>query len=249
VSRSGSKQVKTLASGLPARTFKVVVIGDMSVGKTCLLCRLCGGRFPEHTETTIGVDFLERSLEVEGETVKLQLWDTAGQERFRHSMVPHYYRNVDAVVFVFDVTRRTSFDNIPRWIDELHSYSGRSKTIPQIIIGNKCDLHADRQVRTSEIKGLASHHGLPYWETSAKSDLERDTVEVIFKNIAESLQLKTPLMGFPPQHSSAINLHSKSGLSIGQSIAASSTSTSQSMSGSDGSRYVTKPKRNTCCGG
>ena len=71
VSRSGSKQVKTLASGLPARTFKVVVIGDMWVGKTCLLCRLCDGKFPEHTDSTIGVDFLERSLEVEGETVKV----------------------------------------------------------------------------------------------------------------------------------------------------------------------------------
>ena len=162
-------------------------------------------------------------------------------------MVPHYYRNIDAAVFVFDVTRRTSFDNIPRWIEELHAFSSRSKTIPQIIIGNKCDLHADRQVRSSEIKNIANHYGLPYWETSAKSDLEKDTVEVIFKSIAESLKLKTPLMGFPPEHSTKINLHAKAGMTMGQSIAASSNSNSQSMSESDRSRYGKRPMKNRCC--
>ena len=70
-SRNPSGPIKTSGSSVPARTFKVVVIGDMSVGKTCLICRLCGGKFPEHTETTIGVDFLERAMEIEGETVKV----------------------------------------------------------------------------------------------------------------------------------------------------------------------------------
>ena len=70
-SRSTNGQSKSSVTSLSVRTFKVVVIGDMSVGKTCLLCRLCGGKFPEYTETTIGVDFLERSLEVEDETVKV----------------------------------------------------------------------------------------------------------------------------------------------------------------------------------
>ena len=128
-------------------------------------------------------------------------------------MVPHYYRNADAVVYVFDVTRRSSFDNVPRWIEELHSHSSRSKTISQIIIGNKCDLRADMHVRTNDIKNVANHYGLPYWETSAKSDLERDTIEAIFKNIAESLKLKTPLMG----------------------------SNSQSLSGSDGAKLKRNP--------
>ena len=179
---------------------------------------------------------------------QLQLWDTAGQERFRHSMIPQYYKNVDAVVFVFDVTRRSSFDNIPRWIQELHAHSRRSKTIPQIIIGNKCDLHGDRQVGTSEIKSIANHYGLPYWETSAKSDLEKDTVEVIFKNVAESLKLKTPLMGFPPEYSATINLRNQAGMTMSQSIAASSNSNSQSMSESERSPSMTLPKKKPCCG-
>uniref|UniRef100_A0A914XEX5 Uncharacterized protein n=1 Tax=Plectus sambesii TaxID=2011161 RepID=A0A914XEX5_9BILA len=80
------------------RVFKVIIIGDAGVGKTCLSFRFCNGRFPVHTEATIGVDFRERSLVIDGELIRVQLWDTAGQERYRQSMVAHYYRNVNAVV-------------------------------------------------------------------------------------------------------------------------------------------------------
>ncbi len=163
-------------------------------------------------------------------------------------MVPHYYRNVDAVVFVYDVTRKSSFDGLPRWIQEFQTYT-ENKRVPQIIIGNKCDLHADRQVRTSEIKSLANHFGMRYWETSAKSNLENDTVEVIFQSLAESLQLQTPLLDFPPGFSSVINLHSKSGLTMNQSIAASNSSPSHSVSGSERSRSESIRKKNKCCDG
>ncbi len=177
---------------------------------------------------------------------QLQLWDTAGQERFRRSMVPHYYRNVDAVVFVYDVTKKYSFENLPQWIQEFQTFAD-NKRVPQIIIGNKCDLHADRKVRTSEVQSLASHFGIPSWETSAKSNLENDTVEVIFQSLAESLKLKTPLIDFPPAYSSVINLHSKSGMTMNQSIAASSSSPSHSTSGSEKTDFV--PKKKSCCNG
>lgn len=86
-------------------TYKVIVIGDSGVGKTCLTFRFCSGHFPGATEATIGVDFREKLVKLESEEIRLQLWDTAGQERFRRSMVSHYYRNVHAVAFVYDVTR------------------------------------------------------------------------------------------------------------------------------------------------
>uniref|UniRef100_A0A8R1EKE5 Uncharacterized protein n=1 Tax=Caenorhabditis japonica TaxID=281687 RepID=A0A8R1EKE5_CAEJA len=86
------------------RTFKVIIVGNAAVGKTCLSFRFCCCRFPEHTEATIGVDFRERSCAIENELLRVQLWDTAGQERYRQSIVAHYYRNVNAVVFVYDVT-------------------------------------------------------------------------------------------------------------------------------------------------
>ncbi|CAL4161281.1 unnamed protein product, partial [Meganyctiphanes norvegica] len=91
------------------KTYKIIVIGDSSVGKTCLTFRFCGGHFPDRAEATIGVDFRERRIKIDNDDIILQLWDTAGQERFRRSMVQHYYRNVHAVVFVYDVTRMSSF--------------------------------------------------------------------------------------------------------------------------------------------
>ena len=164
-------------------------------------------------------------------------------------MVPHYYRNVDAVVYVFDVTNRSSFENIPRWLQEFQTQALNNRRVPQIIIGNKCDLHADRQVRTSEVKSVANHYGLPYWETSAKSDLERETIEVIFKSLAESLKLKTPILEFPPEYSSEINRHNQSGLRMSQSIAATNNSGSQSMSGSDKNQSHTPTRKTNCCNG
>ncbi|CAG5945408.1 unnamed protein product [Menidia menidia] len=121
------------------RTFKVLVIGDSGVGKTCLTHRLCAGHFPARVEATIGVDFRERALDVDGERIKLQLWDTAGQERFRKSMVQHYYRNVHAVLFVYDVSRPASFSALAAWMEECRQNSV-GQEIPRFLIGNKADL-------------------------------------------------------------------------------------------------------------
>ncbi|TMS06278.1 Ras-related protein Rab-33A [Larimichthys crocea] len=134
--------------GAQARIFKIIVIGDSNVGKTCLTYRFCGGTFLKNPEATIGVDFRERTLQLDGETIKLQIWDTAGQERFRKSMVEHYYRSVHAVIFVYDVTSLTSFESIPEWIEECSRHSV-GPMVPRIMVGNKCDLRDRREVPTS----------------------------------------------------------------------------------------------------
>ena len=100
------------------RVYKIIVVGDSNVGKTCLTYRFCEGNFLDKSEATIGVDFRERSVDINGEEIKLKLWDTAGQERFRKSMVQHYYRNFHAVVIVYDVTKMSSFESLPQWIEE-----------------------------------------------------------------------------------------------------------------------------------
>lgn len=149
------------------KTFKIIVIGDSSVGKTCLTFRFCGGHFPDRTEATIGVDFRERKLKIDGEDIVLQLWDTAGQERFRRSMVQHYYRNVHAVVFVYDVTRMASFMSLPSWIEECNHHS-LSYNIPRILVGNKCDCKDHLEVPTNVAQRFADRHSMPLFETSAK---------------------------------------------------------------------------------
>ncbi|XP_026158862.1 ras-related protein Rab-33B-like [Mastacembelus armatus] len=154
------------------RTFKVLVIGDSGVGKTCLTHRLCGGEFPSRVEATIGVDFRERLLDIDGEKIKLQLWDTAGQERFRKSMVQHYYRNVHAVLFIYDVTRPASFNGLSAWIEECRQNSV-GQEIPRLLVGNKSDLRdpsrAEGQVSQEQAVSFAKAHGMMFFETSAKN--------------------------------------------------------------------------------
>ncbi|WKX99842.1 hypothetical protein Q1695_014597 [Nippostrongylus brasiliensis] len=178
------------------RTFKVIIVGDAGVGKTCLSFRFCCGRFPEHTEATIGVDFRERSCVIERELLKVQLWDTAGQERYRHSIVAHYYRNVNAVVFVYDVTCPASFASLRTWISECEKNGlSADSDVPRILIGNKCDLKSPNTTRvdTDAAQVFADRNNMALFETSAKADSEADHVESIFLTLLHKLQQSKPM--------------------------------------------------------
>ncbi|XP_055745048.1 ras-related protein Rab-33B-like [Salvelinus fontinalis] len=196
----------TVSSHLPpprTRIFKIIVIGDSGVGKTCLTYQFCAGKFPEKTEATIGVDFREKLIEIDGEKIKVQLWDTAGQERFRKSMVQHYYRNVHAVVFVYDVTSAASFRSLPAWIEECKQHA-LGQEVPRILVGNKCDLQNSVQVGTDLAQQFADAHSMPLFETSAKnpsndghgdgSHGNSDHVEAIFMTVAHKLKSQKPLI-------------------------------------------------------
>ncbi|OBS78559.1 hypothetical protein A6R68_19047, partial [Neotoma lepida] len=244
VSFSSSCAVSGASGCLPparSRIFKIIVIGDSNVGKTCLTYRFCAGRFPDRTEATIGVDFRERAVDIDGERIKvsrwrgrgggerglsprraapalqmsgphpgsvqkcaprvlarwcakcIQLWDTAGQERFRKSMVQHYYRNVHAVVFVYDMTNMASFHSLPSWIEECKQHL-LANDIPRILVGNKCDLRSAIQVPTDLAQKFADTHSMPLFETSAKNPNDNDHVEAIFMTLAHKLKSHKPLM-------------------------------------------------------
>ncbi|NP_001080036.1 RAB33B, member RAS oncogene family L homeolog [Xenopus laevis] len=186
-----------------ARIFKIIVIGDSNVGKTCLTYRFCTSCFPERTEATIGVDFRERTVDIDGERIKIQLWDTAGQERFRKSMVHHYYRNVHAVVFVYDITNMASFQSLPAWIEECKQHL-ISNDVPRILVGNKCDLLACIQVPTDMAQKFADSHSMPMFETSAKRT--NDHVEAIFMTLVHKLKSHKPLtLSQPPDSTVELN--------------------------------------------
>jgi small GTP-binding protein len=124
---------------------------------------------------------------VGGEEVKLQIWDTAGQERFRRSMIKHYYRNVHAVVFVYDVTKMSSFENLPHWISECN-HNCVDHSALRILIGNKNDMMESRAVSSSMARKFAEFHEMEFYETSAKDDQEYTHVSDIFAGIALRLQ-------------------------------------------------------------
>uniref|UniRef100_A0A3Q3WLC0 small monomeric GTPase n=1 Tax=Mola mola TaxID=94237 RepID=A0A3Q3WLC0_MOLML len=180
-------------SSTHTRIFKIIVIGDSNVGKTCLTFRFTGGSFPDKTEATIGVDFREKAVEIEGETIKVQVWDTAGQERFRKSMVEHYYRNVHAVVFVYDVTKMASFRNLQTWIEECNGHRV-SASVPRVLVGNKCDLMDHIQVGILHMYTFADAHNMLLFETSAKDPRESQNVDSIFMSLACRLKAQKSLL-------------------------------------------------------
>ncbi|OPJ82162.1 ras-related protein Rab-33A [Patagioenas fasciata monilis] len=191
--RSECEELSLKNSHKQTRIFKIIVIGDSNVGKTCLTFRFCGGTFPDKTEATIGVDFREKTVEIEGERIKVQVWDTAGQERFRKSMVEHYYRNVHAVVFVYDVTKMTSFTNLKMWIEECNGHAVPA-LVPRVLVGNKCDLKDLIQVPSSMALKFADAHNMLLFETSAKDPKESQNVDAIFMCLACRLKAQRSLL-------------------------------------------------------
>jgi Ras-related protein Rab-11A len=132
--------------------FKVIVVGDAAVGKTSLMYRFVHGTFQKDYKMTIGVNFATKLLRLEnGTNVKLSIWDTAGQERF-HFLLPSYYDGSSGGMIVFDVTRRESFQNLPKWLDQVR---GKVNNIPLLLVGNKADLGDLRAVQTEEAKQFA----------------------------------------------------------------------------------------------
>mmetsp|Transcript_10113 Transcript_10113/g.42491 ORF Transcript_10113/g.42491 Transcript_10113/m.42491 type:complete len:175 (+) Transcript_10113:242-766(+) len=146
--------------------FKLLLIGDSSVGKSCLLLRFSDGSFNESQMSTIGVDFKIRTLELDKKTFKLQIWDTAGQERFR-TIAAAYYRGAQGIIIVYDVTNKQSFENVEMWLSEVNKYG--SGDVNKLLVGNKSDLTSKREVETEKGKELAESNGMKFLETSAKT--------------------------------------------------------------------------------
>ncbi|KAH1202296.1 GTP-binding protein YPTM2 [Glycine max] len=146
--------------------FKLLLIGDSGVGKSCLLLRFADDSYLDSYISTIGVDFKIRTVEQDGKTIKLQIWDTAGQERFR-TITSSYYRGAHGIIVVYDVTDQESFNNVKQWLNEIDRYA--SENVNKLLVGNKCDLTANKVVSSETAKAFADEIGIPFMETSAKN--------------------------------------------------------------------------------
>ena len=175
----------------PQYLFKLLVIGDSGVGKSCLLLRFADDVFTESYISTIGVDFKIRTLELDGRVIKLQIWDTAGQERFR-TITSSYYRGAHGIIVVFDLTDSESFQNVTAWLHEIDRYA--SAGVNKLLVGNKSDLTAKRQVTYEQAKEFADSQNMEYLETSAKMS---SNVDRAFLAIAQ--QIKARMAAQPMQ--------------------------------------------------
>lgn len=162
--------------------FKILLIGDSGVGKSCLLLRFADDTFTDSYISTIGVDFKIRTLELDDKIVKLQIWDTAGQERFR-TITSSYYRGAHGIMMVYDITDKISFNNIKHWMSEVERYS--SKNAKTILIGNKSDIISKRQVEFEIAEQFAKEQEIPFLETSAK---KADNVDEAFTQMARCIR-------------------------------------------------------------
>ncbi|CAO3595084.1 unnamed protein product [Absidia cylindrospora] len=162
--------------------FKILLIGDSGVGKSCLLLRFADDTFTDNYISTIGVDFKIRTIELEGKTVKLQIWDTAGQERFR-TITSSYYRGAHGIIVVYDVTDSDSFNNVKLWLNEIGRYAAEG--VNKLLIGNKNDLTDQKVIETEQLKELSDTLDIPFLETSAKESVN---VEKAFLTMAKQIK-------------------------------------------------------------
>lgn len=158
--------------------FKLLLIGDSGVGKSCLLLRFADDTYTESYISTIGVDFKIRTIDLDGKSVKLQIWDTAGQERFR-TITSSYYRGAHGIIIVYDVTDQESFNNVKQWLHEIDRYA--CENVNKLLVGNKSDLTSKKVVSTETAKEFATSLGIDFLETSAKN---ASNVELAFTNMA-----------------------------------------------------------------
>jgi len=146
--------------------FKLLLIGDSGVGKSCLLLRFADDTYTESHISTIGVDFKIRTIQLDGKTIKLQIWDTAGQERFR-TITSSYYRGAHGIIVVYDTTDGETFEHVKTWLHEIDRYA--SENVNKLLVGNKSDLTSKRAVETETAKEFADSVSIPFLETSAKN--------------------------------------------------------------------------------
>ena len=166
--------------------YKLVLVGDMNVGKTFLLSRYVKGQVPKNTGPTIGVEFATKTVPLEaGGTVKAQIWDTAGQERYRAITTAHYRRAVGALL-VYDITQEKTFQSVKRWVEELRDHAEPDIII--MLVGNKSDLveksPEQREVLLETAQQMASAGGMLFIETSAVNGVKvKEAFEVLLNEI------------------------------------------------------------------
>lgn len=161
------------------------MIGNSGVGKSNITTRYTSDDFSDESKPTIGVSFATRATEIDGMRVRMQIWDTAGQERYR-SLTGMYYRGALGAFIVYDITAEQSFNDVPKWFDELKRFCGGEEPIV-MLVGNKLDMASVRAVSTEAAKELALKHSVYFMETSAK---DSTNIDAAFETLAKEILSK-----------------------------------------------------------
>lgn len=160
--------------------YKILILGDPAVGKSCFLARYVENTFENVYMSTAGMDYKYKDVELgDGKLIKLQIWDTAGQERYR-TLTTNLYKGAVGIVLIYDITNKKTFENVRSWITSIEEET--SKKIILILVGNKADLKDERKVQKEEGEDIAKEFNLPFFESSAQSGLN---VKSVFETLAK----------------------------------------------------------------
>lgn len=170
--------------------FKILLVGESGIGKSCLLLRFADDSFTDVFISTIGVDFKIKTVDINSKCVKLQIWDTAGQERFR-TITTTYYRGAHGVILCYDITDKASFNKLANWLGEIQKFAKEDVVI--LVVGTKLDLAERREVSTQEGQDFANKYGMKFLETSAKTNAGVTEAFMELATTAVNKQLKAPL--------------------------------------------------------
>ena len=160
--------------------YKILLLGDSSVGKSCLLKRYTDNTFLDIHISTIGLDYKLKEVKLkDGKTVKVQIWDTAGQDRFR-AITKNYYKGAQGIALIYDITNQITFENVRKWIDQIKEEV--SEKVPIILVGNKIDIVERRVIKKEDGESMAKEYGLLFSECSAKTG---ENIDSTFNQLVE----------------------------------------------------------------
>ena len=164
--------------------YKILILGDSKVGKSCFLTRYADNTYKEDYLSTIGMDYKIKNYELEdGRIIKLYIWDTAGQDKFR-SITSNFYKGADGIILIYDITDRKTFNSVRNWIYNIQEEA--PDKVALVLAGNKVDDEKNREVQESQGKKIADEYSLPFFECSAKSDINvTQTFDALIKKVVQ----------------------------------------------------------------
>jgi len=164
--------------------YKILLLGDSEVGKSCFLMRYADNVFVDNYITTIGLDYKLKYIQLDsGQVIKVQLWDTAGQDRYR-TIARNYYKGSHGILLLYDVTKSSSFENIREWVQNIREEVNEKAII--FLVGNKIDKKDQIKIKTEEGEKLAEEFNIQFFEASAKSGENVDEIfKALYKKISE----------------------------------------------------------------
>ena len=181
-----SQEEDHLGSEMSTKSYKVLLLGNSYVGKTCILLRFSEDTYKDDYEVTIGLNYRIKTLNIDNNPIRMQIWDTSGEEKFK-AIAKNFYRGAHGVLLIYDICEKNSFLDVKSWIEQIIENTDNDDIV-MILCGNKCDMEKERNISRNEGENLANSYKIPFFECSAKENINIDEIfNTMAKNIYEKV--------------------------------------------------------------